>query len=321
MDVLLTMCRPSLSPRRPEPINEVDPQALDTLGVRVLRAAASRRRRRVGWVRWCRGPLTALLGENPIGKAIRLSMGDPGSPALRRSTAAATRDRGVVADVTYRLHEREAGRRLRPLRSILAVRARDGGCTRSIAIRTTVEPLTLPAAGRGGQVDRGGRHDWTMDERVRTSPSVTNSRFFASLFTIFGSLAILLAMVGVYGVMSWVVGQRTGEFGIRMALGAGARDIIRMLLGQSLRPILVGLALGSLGGYGLSRALNSMFFRMTARSRSFVAMSLMLAVAWRRPGCPRGASPADRSRRCATVAASASPRRPPSSRTRRARSR
>ena len=51
-------------------------------------------------------------------------------------------------------------------------------------------------------------------------------------------------MVGVYGVMSWVVGQRTSEFGIRMALGARARDVVAMLLGQSLRPILLGLAAG-----------------------------------------------------------------------------
>ena len=48
----------------------------------------------------------------------------------------------------------------------------------------------------------------------------------------FGSLAILLAMVGIYGVMSWVVGQRTGEFGIRMAMGARGRDVVTMLLGQ-----------------------------------------------------------------------------------------
>jgi ABC-type antimicrobial peptide transport system permease subunit len=88
-------------------------------------------------------------------------------------------------------------------------------------------------------------------------------------------------MVGVYGVMSWVVGQRTGEFGIRMALGAQALDIITMLLRQSLRPILVGLALGVIGGFGLSRALNAVFFRMTtADPLVFVAIAaLMLAVA------------------------------------------
>jgi ABC-type antimicrobial peptide transport system permease subunit len=133
------------------------------------------------------------------------------------------------------------------------------------------------------QVDRDqALNDFeTMDERVRTSPSVTNSRFFASLFGVFGLLAVLLAMVGVYGVMSWVVGRRTSEFGIRMALGARAGDIIRTLLQQSLRPILVGLFLGTLGGYGLSRAFNGIFFRMTtAEPLVFAVIAvLMLAVA------------------------------------------
>jgi ABC-type antimicrobial peptide transport system permease subunit len=148
-----------------------------------------------------------------------------------------------------------------------------------------LKPGVAPAAVEAAvaQVDRDQTaRDWkTMDERVRSSPSVTNSRFFASLSTVFGTLAILLAMVGVYGVMSWVVGQRTGEFGIRMALGARAADIIRMLLGQSRRPILVGLVLGVLGGFVLSRALNALFFRMTsADPLVFVAIAtLMLAVA------------------------------------------
>jgi len=132
------------------------------------------------------------------------------------------------------------------------------------------------------EVDRDqAAHDFmTMEARVAGSPSVTNSRFFASLFVIFGTLAILLAMVGVYGVMSWVVGQRTGEFGIRMALGARARDVVTMLLGQSLRPILVGLVLGLLGGFGLSRAFNSMFWRMTSADPIvFVGISALMLTA------------------------------------------
>jgi ABC-type antimicrobial peptide transport system permease subunit len=111
--------------------------------------------------------------------------------------------------------------------------------------------------------DQAAHQFMTMEQRVASSPSVTNSRFFASLFTAFGTLAIVLAMVGVYGVMSWVVGQRTTEFGIRMALGARARDVVMMLIGQSLRPILVGVFLGVLGGIGLGRAFNSMFWDMT----------------------------------------------------------
>ena len=107
-----------------------------------------------------------------------------------------------------------------------------------LAVRASVDPLTLV---RGVQdavahVDRDqAAHGFlTMEQRVAASPSVTNSRFIASLFSVFGMLAILLAVVGVYGVMSWVVGQRTTEFGIRMALGARAGDVVAMLLLQSL---------------------------------------------------------------------------------------
>ena len=93
-------------------------------------------------------------------------------------------------------------------------------------------------------------------------------------------------MVGVYGVMSWVVGQRTNEFGIRMALGARAGDVVAMLLRQSLKPIALGVALGVIGGYGLSRALNSMFFRMTVADPvvfgtiSALMLAAALGAAW-----------------------------------------
>jgi ABC-type antimicrobial peptide transport system permease subunit len=156
---------------------------------------------------------------------------------------------------------------------------------KTLAVRTTGDPLALVRAVEAAvkEVDRDqAAHDFmTMEQRVADSPSVTNSRFFASLFTTFGTLAILLAMAGVYGVMSWVVGQRTNEFGIRMALGARARDVVAMLLGESLKPILIGLALGLLGGFGLSQALNSVFWRMTVADPAVLAAvsALMLAVA------------------------------------------
>jgi ABC-type antimicrobial peptide transport system permease subunit len=88
-------------------------------------------------------------------------------------------------------------------------------------------------------------------------------------------------MVGVYGVMSWVVGQRTTEFGIRLALGARARDVVVMLLAQSLWPIGIGVVLGLAGGFGLSRALNSEFWHITNADPLVLGAiaALMLAVA------------------------------------------
>ena len=289
---------------RPEPdspdkrpradVNEVDAQGLDTLGVHLLRG------RGVQESDVAASPWVAVVnktfadrhfpGQDPLGKAFRLSMGDPGIPGAPSVDEPQPREIvGVVADVTYpAFFDQKPAAIYIPFRQHLSQYAREDEWIHTrkvIAIRTTIEPLTLVPAVQAAvtQVDKDqAAHDFkTMDERVRSSPSVSNSRFFATLFTIFGSLAILLAMVGVYGVMSWVVGQRTSEFGIRMALGAGARDIVRMLLGQSLRPILLGLLLGGLGGYGMSRALNSMFFRMAiAEPLVFAAIgALMLAVA------------------------------------------
>ena len=86
--------------------------------------------------------------------------------------------------------------------------------------------------------------------------------------------------------MSWLVGQRTTEFGIRMALGARHRDVVSMLLKQSLRPILLGVVLGAAGGLGLSRVLNSMFWRITAvdpvviSGISALMVAAALAAAW-----------------------------------------
>ena len=270
-------------------VNEVDPQAFDTLGIRLLRGRGIREGDVAGapWVAVVNQTFAErhFPGQDPLGRAFRLSMGDPGPVSVDEPQPRMIV--GVVADVTYpSFFDQKPAAIYIPFRQHVWQYAREDEWlhTRKVlAIRAAVEPLTLVPAVRAAvaQVDRDQAvHDFkTMDERVRTSPSVTNSRFFASLFAVFGLLAVLLAMVGVYGVMSWVVGRRTSEFGMRMALGAGAADIVRMLLGQSLRPILVGLLLGTLGGYGLSRALNGMFFRMsTAEPLVFVGIAVLMLV-------------------------------------------
>jgi predicted permease len=254
--------------------NEVDPQMLDTLGIRLLRGRGIEDRdvATSTWVAVINKTFADrhFPGEDPLGQVIRVSIGPPGPEATPEPQPREIV--GVVADVTYPSFFDQAPAALYvPYRQHLSYYGREDEwihTRKALALRTSVDPLSLVRAVEAAvaEVDRDqAAHDFmTMEQRVSSSPSVTNSRFFASLFTVFGTLAILLAMVGVYGVMSWVVGQRTGEFGIRMALGARARDVVAMLLGQSLRPIVVGLALGLLGGFGLSRLFNSMFWRMTS---------------------------------------------------------
>jgi predicted permease len=272
-------------------LNEVDSQALDTLGIRLLRGRGIEERdvAAAPWVVVVNKTFAErhFPGQDPIGQAIRITIGadGPGSmqePKIREIV-------GVVADVTYPSFFNEApAAAYIPFRQHLSEYGREDEWihTRKVlAVRTSVDPLTLVRGVEDSvaQVDRDqAAHDFmTMEQRVSSSASVTNSRFFATLFMVFGTLAILLAMVGVYGVMSWVVGQRTTEFGIRMALGARAGDVVAMLLGQSMKPILLGVGLGVLGGFGLSRALNSMFWRMTAADPVVLGVisSLMLAAA------------------------------------------
>jgi putative ABC transport system permease protein len=272
-------------------LNEVDAQALDTLGIRLLRGRMITDRDVAA------APWVAVINktfadrhfptQDPIGQAIRVSIGPAGQGPTTEPQA--RQIVGVVADVTYPSFFTEKPAAVyTPLRQHMSQYGREDQwihTRKALVVRASIDPLTLVRsiqdAIRRVDPDQAAHDFMTMEQRVTVSPSVTNSRFFASLFTVFGTLAILLAMVGVYGVMSWVVGQRTTEFGIRMALGASARDVVRMLLAQSLRPIGVGVALGLAGGYGLSRALNSMFWRMTSADPLVLAAiaGLMVTVA------------------------------------------
>ncbi len=277
--------------------NEVDAQLLPTLGIRLLRGRMIEERdvASTPWVAVVNKTFADrhFPGADPVGKAIRFSIG-PGGDKWTVQEPQPREIVGIVADVTYPsfFHETPAAAYV-PFRQHVSQYGREDEwihTRKSLVVRAAVDPMTLVHSIEGAvrEVDRDqAAHDFmTMEQRVASSPSVTNSRFFASLFTTFGVLAVILAMVGVYGVMSWVVSQRTSEFGIRMALGARARDVVTMLLAQSLRPILVGLVLGAAGGYGLSRALNAMFWQMTAADPvvfSAIAVLMLaaaLAAAW-----------------------------------------
>jgi putative ABC transport system permease protein len=272
-------------------LNEVDAQALDTLGIRLMRGRGIEDRDVAAsqWIAVVNNTFAGrhFAGGSAIGQSIRITVGAPGRPGSVEEPQS-RQIVGVVADVTYPSFQTETPDAIYiPFRQHLSqFGAEDEWLhTRQVlAVRTSGDPLALvrPVEHALAQVDPDqAAHDFqTMAQRVAASPSVTNSRFFASLFSAFGVLAIVLAMMGVYGVTSWVVGQRTTEFGIRMALGATGRDVVRMLMGQSLRPILIGVSLGVAGGYGLSRALNSVFFRLTvADPLVFAGISALMVVA------------------------------------------
>jgi len=116
---------------------------------------------------------------------------------------------------------------------------------------------------------------YTMDRLV--ADSISSERFTMTLLGIFAGVALLLAAVGIYGVLSYLVGQRTREIGVRMALGAQRVDVLRLVLADGVRMTLIGIGIGIAAALGLTRVMESMLFDVTPTDPlTFVAVALLL---------------------------------------------
>jgi putative ABC transport system permease protein len=149
----------------------------------------------------------------------------------------------------------------------------------TVIVKATGDPNQLIASARE-QVkqldpDQPIYNIKTMDE-IR-SESVAGERLNLTLFSIFAGIALVLAVVGIYGVMSYTVTQRTHEIGIRMAIGAQQRDVFKMVLGQGMMLALIGIAIGLVGAFALTRLMASMLFGVTATDpATFAAIAVLL---------------------------------------------
>jgi len=136
-------------------------------------------------------------------------------------------------------------------------------------LRTTGEPAALAATVH--QVVRELDSNLPVTElstqTARAEATLGQERLSARLLSFFGALALLLAAIGLSGVLAYSVAQRTNEIGIRMALGAQARDVLRLVIWQGMKLVLLGLAAGALAGYALKRVLASNYFGAEAWQR------------------------------------------------------
>jgi ABC-type antimicrobial peptide transport system permease subunit len=99
------------------------------------------------------------------------------------------------------------------------------------------------------------------------------------MFSIFGGVALLLAAIGIYGVLSYSVAQRTQEIGVRMALGAGRGDVFALVIGQGARLAAIGIAIGVVLSFGVTRIIKSFLYNVTPTDPlSFVGTAAFLAV-------------------------------------------
>jgi predicted permease len=150
----------------------------------------------------------------------------------------------------------------------------------SFAARTTVPPLnvveSLRRELRGAAGDQALYDVRTMEQLV--SASLARQRFLLLLFGIFAGLALLLACIGIYGVLAYLTGQRVPEIGVRMTLGATARDVMRLILGQSLVMIFVGVAVGIVAALAAGRILNRLVEGMRPTNVSTFAVTILVLV-------------------------------------------
>ena len=150
----------------------------------------------------------------------------------------------------------------------------------SVAVRTKIRPLEVVQPLR--QELRGAAGDQALYE-VRTieqlvSASLARQRFLLLLFGIFAGLALLLACIGIYGVLAYLTSQRVPEIGVRMTLGATAQDVIRLVLGQSLVMIFVGVGVGIVAALAAGRILNRLVEGMRPANVSTFAITILVLV-------------------------------------------
>jgi putative ABC transport system permease protein len=148
-----------------------------------------------------------------------------------------------------------------------------------LAVRTVGDPAGAVAAVRGivRGLDRNQAVDNVASMREVMDEYVERPRFNLVLLGSFAALALVLAMVGVYGVVAYSVSQRTHEIGIRMALGAEKGKVLRMIVGHGATLAGAGIALGLAGSYAATRVLGSMLYGVTAHdAATFIAVPVVL---------------------------------------------
>jgi putative ABC transport system permease protein len=145
--------------------------------------------------------------------------------------------------------------------------------------RTSLSPTATVAALRNEVLamdkDQPVYNIRTMEQLV--SSSVSKPRFTMLMLAIFAGVALLLASVGIYGVMSYSVTERTHEIGIRMALGARAGDVLRLVVGHGFKLAIIGVGIGLAGAFALTRIMTSLLYNVSATDpATFVVISVIL---------------------------------------------
>jgi putative ABC transport system permease protein len=208
-------------------------------------------------------------GENPVGKRITFgNTNQNGQPVWYEII-------GVVGNV------RSIELREEPESEIYFSTLQDSWPAMSLVVRSSVEPESLSGAIRQvvNDVDKSVPVSQVKTMEHVVSESITQPRFNLFLLSLFSTVAMLLSAAGIYGVTAYTVSQRTHELGIRLALGAQVGDVLKMILGQGMAVIGVGLLVGLGAAFGLMRLLRSLLFGVGENDPlTFAAITLVLLI-------------------------------------------
>jgi predicted permease len=205
-------------------------------------------------------------GESAIGKRIRIGAG-PGKTARWKTVV------GVVSDV------RQSGLAGDVLPEVYSPDLDDSGEALSFVIRVTGDPAGLISAVHGvvADVDPNQPLHNVMTMEQRLANTTTSRRLNTALLGSFAAVALLLAVLGIYGVMSYAVTQRRREIGVRMALGAQRRDVLGLVIHGGLRLTLLGIAIGLAFAFALTRFLSNLLYSVKATDPlTFLGVALAL---------------------------------------------
>jgi putative ABC transport system permease protein len=206
--------------------------------------------------------------EDPLGKRIKFP-GSEKSPQLWRTVV------GVVKDVSqYALDKK-------PPMQIYVPHAQFPTGFSTIVVKTENEPMSMTGAIRREILaidkDQAVFNVTTLEQLM--GDSIAIRRFFMFLLLVFAALALTLAAVGIYGVMSYVAAQRRHEIGIRMALGAQANDVLKLIIGNGMVLALIGVTAGLAGSFALTRLMAGLLFGVSATDAvTFLVVSAGLIV-------------------------------------------
>lgn len=266
--------KPEMPPNQQPLTNYVDasPGYFSTLGIPVLRGREFRDQDAI------ENPRTILINDamarrefgdsDPIGRRFSFGPGPDGKPEWVEIV-------GVVGNVRQYRADQD------PVPMTYAPYTSAPGRAQNLMIRTTGDPLAAAGAVRAALQ--------ALDPSLPISPprtldavvgaSLTQRRFNMTLLMVFAGIALVLAMAGIYGTVAYSVAQRTQEIGIRVALGATSREILRLVLFGALKPVAAGLAVGVVAALALTRALERLVYGIsTTDPMTFISLPLLLAV-------------------------------------------